>query len=146
MKEYRQHRFELPAGATDILLVRHGESRPATPDDPFPLVDGHGDPELAPQGREQAAAVGERLKDLPISAVYYPIEILPVWLQPVANLVPAAHVFEGMRGVLVEGVVLWEHFFAALALDLVYLALGSVTFYYAFKSARDEGKLLQMGE
>lgn len=83
---------------------------------------------------------------LPISAVYYPIEILPVWLQPVANLVPAAHVFEGMRGVLVEGVVLWEHFFAALALDLVYLALGSITFYFAFKSARDEGKLLQMGE
>lgn len=70
MKEYRQHKFELPEGATDILLVRHGESRAATPDDPFPLVDGHGDPELAPQGREQAVAVGERLKDLPVSAVY----------------------------------------------------------------------------
>lgn len=70
MKEYRQHKFELPEGAIDILLVRHGESRAATPDDPFPLVDGHGDPELAPQGREQAVAVGERLKDLPVSAVY----------------------------------------------------------------------------
>ncbi|MBT4494817.1 MAG: histidine phosphatase family protein [Gammaproteobacteria bacterium] len=70
MKEYRQHKFELPEGATDILLVRHGESRPASPDDPFPLVDGHGDPELAPQGREQAVAVGERLKSLPINAVY----------------------------------------------------------------------------
>jgi probable phosphoglycerate mutase len=70
VKEYRQHKFELPEGATDILLVRHGESRAATPDDPFPLVDGHGDPELAPQGREQAVAVGERLKDLPVSAVY----------------------------------------------------------------------------
>ena len=70
MKEYRQHKFELPEGATDILLVRHGESRAATPDDPFPLVDGHGDPELAPQGRAQAVAVGQRLKDLPVSAVY----------------------------------------------------------------------------
>jgi len=70
VKEYRQHKFELPEGAIDILLVRHGESRAATPDDPFPLVDGHGDPELAPQGREQAVAVGERLKDLPVSAVY----------------------------------------------------------------------------
>lgn len=70
MKEYRQHKFELPEGATDILLVRHGESRAATPDNPFPLVDGHGDPELAPQGRDQAIAVGERLKHLPITAVY----------------------------------------------------------------------------
>lgn len=70
VKEYRQHKFELPEGATDMLLVRHGESRAATPDDPFPLVNGHGDPELAPQGQEQAVAVGQRLKDLPVSAVY----------------------------------------------------------------------------
>ena len=70
MKEYRQKKFEAPEGATDILLVRHGESRAATLNDPFPLVEGHGDPELAPQGREQAVAVGARLKHLPISAVY----------------------------------------------------------------------------
>jgi len=69
-KEYRQPRFERPAGATEILLVRHGESRPARPDDPFPLVDGHGDPELAPQGEQQAILVGERLRHLPIAAVY----------------------------------------------------------------------------
>ena len=69
-KEYRQTKFQAPEGATEILLVRHGESRAATPDNPFPLVDGHGDPELAPQGRDQAIAVGERLKHLPISAVY----------------------------------------------------------------------------
>ena len=69
-KEYRQHRFERPPGATEILLVRHGESRPATAEDPFPLVDGHGDPELAPQGRQQALAVGERLKALPVGAIY----------------------------------------------------------------------------
>ncbi len=69
-REYRQGRFVPPAGATQILLVRHGESRAATADDPFPLVDGHGDPELHPNGREQALRVGERLKGLPISAVY----------------------------------------------------------------------------
>ena len=69
-KEYRQTKFQAPEGATEILLVRHGESRAATPDNPFPLVDGHGDPELAPQGRDQAIAVGERLKHQPISAVY----------------------------------------------------------------------------
>ena len=69
-EEYRQPRFAPPPGATQILLVRHGESRAATVDDPFPLVDGHGDPELHPNGRQQAQLVGERLKGLPIAAVY----------------------------------------------------------------------------
>ena len=70
VKEYRQHKFEVPQGATEIILVRHGESRAATADNPFPLIDGQGDPELAPQGRQQAIAVGERLKHLPINAIY----------------------------------------------------------------------------
>jgi probable phosphoglycerate mutase len=69
-REYRQHRFELPPGATEIILVRHGESRAATADNPFPLVDGHGDPELAPQGRLQADAVGEHLKHQNVDAIY----------------------------------------------------------------------------
>ncbi len=70
MKEYRQTGFSRPPGATEILLVRHGESRAATADEPFPLVDGHGDPELHPNGREQAVQVGHRLKNLPITTVY----------------------------------------------------------------------------
>ena len=70
MKEYRQTTFTRPPGATEILLVRHGESRAATVDAPFPLVDGHGDPELHANGREQAIRVGARLKHLPIAAVY----------------------------------------------------------------------------
>ena len=70
MKEYRQPTFTRPAGATEILLVRHGESRAATADNPFPLVDGHGDPELHPNGEQQAVRVGHRLKGQPISAVY----------------------------------------------------------------------------
>jgi probable phosphoglycerate mutase len=69
-QEYRQAKFQAPAGATEILLIRHGESRAARADDPFPLVDGQGDPELAPEGRLQAEAVGARLKTLPIQAVY----------------------------------------------------------------------------
>ena len=70
MKEYRQGRFQRPPGATELLLIRHGESRAATEEAPFPLVDGHGDPELHPNGREQAVKVGERLRNLPIAEVY----------------------------------------------------------------------------
>jgi probable phosphoglycerate mutase len=69
-REYRQSRFQRPSGACELLLVRHGESAPARDDQPFPLVDGHGDPELAPAGREQAFRVAERLEHEDISAIY----------------------------------------------------------------------------
>jgi 2,3-bisphosphoglycerate-dependent phosphoglycerate mutase len=68
--EYRQFRFTLPPGATDLLLVRHGESAPAREDEPFPMVDGHGDPPLAPEGEREADLAGARLAVEPIEAVY----------------------------------------------------------------------------
>ena len=58
---YPQRGFVLPPGATEVVLVRHGASERAVPGEPFPLVDGHGDPALAPEGEAQAAAVAERL-------------------------------------------------------------------------------------
>lgn len=68
--EYRQHAYQAPAGATEILLVRHGESRAASVDNPFPLVDGHGDPELHANGEAQALLVRDRLRDEGIAAIY----------------------------------------------------------------------------
>lgn len=68
--EYRQERFRPPPGATEVLLVRHGASAPAREDRPFPLVDGSGDPELAPEGVEQADRVAARLAAERIDAVY----------------------------------------------------------------------------
>jgi 2,3-bisphosphoglycerate-dependent phosphoglycerate mutase len=70
MNEYRQFRFTLPPGATEILLVRHGESAPAREDSPFPLVDGQGDPPLAPEGEREAELVGDRLALEQIDAIY----------------------------------------------------------------------------
>src|SRR4051812_40308834 len=68
--EYRQMRFRRPPGSTELLLVRHGESEAMVPGRPFPLVDGHGDPELAPEGHDQAEQVAERLAGHPIDAIY----------------------------------------------------------------------------
>jgi probable phosphoglycerate mutase len=67
---FRQHRFVAPPGSTTILLVRHGESAPALPDQPFDLVDGHGDPALDPVGVAQAVLVGKRLATEQVDAIY----------------------------------------------------------------------------
>jgi probable phosphoglycerate mutase len=69
-EEYRQFRFTLPPGATEILLVRHGESQPAREDRPFPLVDGQGDPPLAAEGERQAELVAKRLEHEELDGVY----------------------------------------------------------------------------
>jgi probable phosphoglycerate mutase len=68
--EYRQIQFRAPAGSTELLIVRHGESAPARPDEPFPLKDGHGDPPLAEFGQWQAEQLGARLADEEIHAIY----------------------------------------------------------------------------
>ena len=45
----------------------------------------------------------------PISCVFYPMSVLPAWLTPLALANPAAHVFEGMRGVLLDQTVPLAH-------------------------------------
>jgi ABC-2 type transport system permease protein len=82
----------------------------------------------------------------PLSCIYYPVTILPVWLQPFAWALPSTYVFEGMRAVMFEGNFRADYLFAAVALDLVYLALGATIFFIAFRDARRRGALLQMGE
>ena len=39
---------------------------------------------------------------LPLTCVYYPVSVLPGWLQPVAWLLPPTYVFEGMRALLID--------------------------------------------
>ncbi|MEO5785641.1 MAG: ABC transporter permease [Casimicrobiaceae bacterium] len=82
----------------------------------------------------------------PVSGVYYPIAVLPPWLQTVAYALPSAHVFEGMRAVLLQGTFAWSHFWSAVALDAVYLVVGIAIFALAVRHARRHGALLQIGE
>jgi probable phosphoglycerate mutase len=67
---FRQYRFSPPPGATELLLVRHGESIAAVEDSSFPLVDGHGDPPLSTEGEEQAQQVCARLALEQVDAIY----------------------------------------------------------------------------
>jgi ABC-2 type transport system permease protein len=82
----------------------------------------------------------------PVSAIYYPVSVLPVWLQGVAWALPPAYVFEGMRGILFDGVFRMDYLAAAIALNLGYLLLGAAVFMGAFHSARRRGLLHQAGE
>ena len=69
-----------------------------------------------------------------------------MWLKPLALAMPAAHVFEGMRWVMVDHVFNPDELVAAGLLNFAYLALAALVFLWAFRSARIQGKMLQMGE
>jgi probable phosphoglycerate mutase len=68
--EFDQRPFSAPPGATELLLVRHGQSAPYRPGEPFALVEGQGDPPLSPFGRWQAERIADRLAGERVDAVY----------------------------------------------------------------------------
>ena len=82
----------------------------------------------------------------PFSAVFYPVAVLPAALQPIALALPSAHVFEGMRGILLNGEVRWDHLIAAFALNAVWLAGATLLFSRQFRQARLRGALMSIGE
>jgi 2,3-bisphosphoglycerate-dependent phosphoglycerate mutase len=69
-EEYRQYRYTVPPGATDLIIVRHAESAPWRSDVEVPQWNGHGDPALAPEGRVQALRLADRLQHEQIDAIY----------------------------------------------------------------------------
>lgn len=82
----------------------------------------------------------------PLSGIYYPVDVLPGWLQPIAWSLPSSYVFEGMRAVLYDGTFRWDLLAGAVGLNAFYLSLTCVWFLYTFHVARRRGLLLQQGE
>ena len=66
-----QRLFTLPAGATEVLLVRHGSTIGLDAGGVFPVnAEGDGDPPLSDDGEQQARLVGERLAHEPIARLF----------------------------------------------------------------------------
>ena len=82
----------------------------------------------------------------PVSCIYYPLSVLPDWLQGIAQLIPTSYVFEGMRFLLLEGHLRLDLLFTAFCLNCIYFLFGLCVFLLSFRSARKNGLLLQSGE
>lgn len=83
---------------------------------------------------------------MPLTCVYYPVTTLPVWLQPVAWLLPPTYVFEGMRALLIQKVFRPDLMLDALGLNALLFAGGVFAFLKLLQSARRHGSLMQTGE
>ena len=83
-----------------------------------------------------------------VSGVYYPIEVLPEFLQKISILSPATYVLEGVRHSLMDGTrttALWQYIWPALVMGIVLIPAGLRVFEMAEKYAKRKGKLHRNG-
>jgi ABC-2 type transport system permease protein len=83
---------------------------------------------------------------LPLACVYYPVSVLPHWLQVVAWTLPPTYVFEGMRALLIDHVFRADLMLEALLINAVLFIASFAIFLGLLNSARRAGSLLQGGE
>ena len=82
----------------------------------------------------------------PLGCVYYPLDILPGWLQIISNLLPLVHIFEEMRNILINQEVNIQKIILSTIITIIYFIIGSSLFYISYYSARKRGILINMGE
>ena len=83
---------------------------------------------------------------MPLACVYYPVHVLPPWLQYVSWTLPPTYVFEGMRALLTDGVFRTDLMISALVINAVLLVASFAAFLALLRSARRNGSLLGGGE
>jgi ABC-2 type transport system permease protein len=83
---------------------------------------------------------------LPLACVYYPVSVLPHWLQYAAWALPPTYVFEGMRALLIDHEFRADLMIDALLINAVLFIVSFAIFLVLLNSARRAGSLLQSGE
>tara|TARA_B100001121_G_scaffold205741_1_gene180028 strand:- start:20 stop:811 length:792 start_codon:yes stop_codon:yes gene_type:complete len=82
----------------------------------------------------------------PLGCIYYPVEILPEWLQFIAKLLPLVHIFEEMRNILIYDLLNHFQIIKATLMSLFYFLVGVIVFYISYNGAKNRGTLINMGE
>lgn len=81
----------------------------------------------------------------PLSAIFYPLSVLPPWLQVISKTLPSTYVFEGMRSVIQTGLMPMAYFIKSLALNIIYFGVAILFFRWMYCKARISGRLGRLG-
>lgn len=91
--------------------------------------------------RIQAAAWATVSFFQPLSAAFYPLDVMPSVLQAVAKLFPATYVFEAARFALFNnGEIAWNLFTIAFIENIFYGIVCTILFSYLYNKSRDTGQ------
>jgi ABC-2 type transport system permease protein len=83
---------------------------------------------------------------MPLTCIYYPVQVLPHWLQYVAWSLPPTYVFEGMRSLISDQIFRTDLMAYAFAINVVLLLASFAAFLALLRSAKRHGSLLGGGE
>jgi len=79
----------------------------------------------------------------PLGAVFYPVEILPLWLQRIAYFFPTTFIFGAARSQL-KGVIDWQQIHLATGVNLIYIVFGYWFMMRMLKRSKEAGAFVRM--
>ena len=83
-----------------------------------------------------------------VSGVYYPVSVLPEWMQAISRLSPATYVLDGVRAAMLDGIpltALWHDVVPLIVMGIVLIPAGLWAFGRAERYAKRTGKLKRVG-
>jgi ABC-2 type transport system permease protein len=104
-------------------------------------------PLISPEKGAQLGFIAQGLL-LVVSGVYYPVEVMPGWMQGIATLSPATYALHGIRASLLDGAgagEVWGDVWPLLALGAVAIPAGLAVFRAGERYAKRHGKLKRSG-
>jgi ABC-2 type transport system permease protein len=104
-------------------------------------------PLISPEKGEQLGFVAQGML-LVVSGVYYPVSVLPEWMQALAKISPATYALDGARAAILEGTPLtglWGDIWPLLVIGVVSVPLGLWVFRRGEVYAKKHGKLKRSG-
>ena len=85
---------------------------------------------------------------LVVSGVYYPVDVMPGWMQALATISPATYALEGIRSAVLDGAGLgavWGDLWPMLVIGAASVPLGLAVFRVGERYAKRHGKLKRSG-
>lgn len=76
---------------------------------------------------------------VPFSAVYYPLQSLPAWVQKFSYCLPMTYIFEGLRSYVQTGRIPTHYLLMSYALNIIYIVAALVWFNFMFNRSRVKG-------
>jgi ABC-2 type transport system permease protein len=104
-------------------------------------------PLVSPEKGAQLGFVAQGLL-LVVSGVYYPVDVMPGWMQAIATISPATYALEGIRGAVLDGQgvgALWGDIWPLAVMGVVAIPAGLAVFRSGERYAKRHGKLKRSG-
>jgi ABC-2 type transport system permease protein len=104
-------------------------------------------PLISPEKGTQLGFIAQGIL-LVVSGVYYPVSVLPEWMQWLSTISPATYALDGMRDAILEGdgiTMMWDEIWPLIVIGFVSIPLGLEVFRRGERYAKQHGKLKRSG-